>query len=409
MPGSSSRRAAPLTASALVVLGFVQALWPLTMDLYLPSFPQIELHLRTSSDAVSLTLTGAFVGMAIGQLAAGPLSDRIGRMRPLVGVLAVYTLATVACAVAPSIEVLVASRVVQGLGSSAAAVITLAIVRDCAAGPRMVRLLARLQLVNGTFVVVSPALGAILLIAMDWRGLFWLLVAFGAALLITVALTVARHETLPKARRQTFAVRVLAADYRALAKDLGFVTALGANTLLWAGMMGYMASSSFLFQGIFGLDPTVYAVVFGAHGAVMILAAQASAALTDRFGLTRVTMFGTAAAGLSAASLIAAVTAARPNSLAAFLIPLFCFAGSFGVLSPCLQAGALERHGRRAGTAASVLGAASMIAGAVSAPVVASFGVDSTQPVSTFLASTTLAAVAVVVIGAAIRRRVLLR
>ena len=149
------------------------------MDLYLPAFPAIQQELRTTPQFVSLTLTGAFVGMAVGQLTAGPLSDRVGRMRPLVAVLAVYVVATAGCALAPSVDILIACRVVQGVGSAASSVIVLAIVRDCAAGPRMVLLLARLQLVNGTFVVTAPALGAMLLQVMSWRGLFWILVAFG--------------------------------------------------------------------------------------------------------------------------------------------------------------------------------------------------------------------------------------
>ena len=398
MPGN--RPVSGRGAVFFVVLGFIQALWPLTMDLYLPAFPQIASGLATSPHMVSLTLTGAFVGMAIGQLTAGPLSDRVGRMRPLVAVLAVFAAATVVCAAAPSIEVLIAGRVVQGAGASASAVITLAIVRDCAAGVRMVRLLARLQLINGTFVVAAPAMGALLLNVTDWRGLFWILLGFGGALVIAVVAAVAPHEThSPDAGRQA-GVRRLAADYRALLADPGYRVPLLANTLLWAGMMGYMASSSFLFQDVYGLGPGMYAIVFGGHGAVMIVAAQVSARLSQSWGLRRVIALGATGAALSAISLVVAVTVAPDGALAAFLIPLFGFTASFGVLSPCLQASALQHHGDRAGTAASVLGAATMIAGAVSAPFVASFGVATSQPVSWFLGGCALSAALVIVWGA---------
>ena len=389
--------AAP-TAAFFVVLGFVQALWPLTMDLYLPAFPAIEQELRTTPQFVSLTLTGAFVGMAVGQLTAGPLSDRVGRMRPLLAVLAVYAVATVGCALSPSVDILIACRVVQGVGSAASSVIVLAIVRDCAAGPRMVLLLARLQLVNGTFVVTAPALGAMLLQVISWRGLFWILVAFGGALLVTVAATVGRRETLPPERRRPPALQELIGDYRTLFGDREYLVPLAANTLLWAGMMGYMASSSFIFQDVFGLEEGKYAVVFGGHGAVMILAAQLSARLTNRYGLRPVIAFGACGAGISALALIVGVLV-WPDALGAFLVPLFGFTASFGVLSPCLQAGALQHHGGRAGTAVSLLGAATMIAGAVAAPIVASFGVETARPAAFFLAACALGAVAVVVVG----------
>ncbi|MBT2484402.1 MULTISPECIES: multidrug effflux MFS transporter [unclassified Microbacterium] len=390
MPGSE-KVSAP-SALFFIVLGFVQALWPLTMDLYLPAFPAIATSLDATPGLVSFTLTGAFLGMAAGQLTAGPLSDRIGRMRPLVAALGLYVVSSVICAAAPSIEVLIGARVVQGVGASAGAVITLAIVRDCAAGARMVRLLARLQLINGTFVVTSPALGALLLQITDWRGLFWTLVGFGAALGVAIVFTVAPHETHAPESRSSGSIRALTADYRAMVTDASYRFPLAANTLLWAGMMGYMASSSFLFQDVYGLGPTAYALVFGGHGAVMIVGAQVSARLSGRWGLQKVIALGAAGAAGSVVVLVTGVLVAPPGSLAAFVGPLFCFTASFGVLSPCLQASALQNHGARAGTAASVLGSSTMIAGALAAPLVASFGVSTVYPTAVFLAVCALGA-----------------
>lgn len=190
-------------------------------------------------------------------------------------------------------------------------------------------------------------------------------------------------------------MRELLRDYRALFADADYLFPLAANTLLWAGMMGYMASSSFLFQDFFGLDEGIYALVFGGHGAVMIIAAQISARLTNRYGLRPVVALGAFGAGVSALALIVTVTAA-PETLGVFLVPLFGFTASFGVLSPCLQAGALEHHGNRAGAAASLMGAATMVAGAISAPVVAAIGVESPRPAGYFLAVCALGAVAIV-------------
>ncbi|MGA1836058.1 multidrug effflux MFS transporter [Herbiconiux sp. 11R-BC] len=380
--GPSSRPGRPgrLPAAFFVTLGFIQALWPLTMDLYLPSFPQIQAELATSPSLVQFTLTGAFVGMACGQLVAGPLSDRVGRIRPLVVALVVYTVASVACAMAPTVGVLIGSRLVQGVGAAATAVIILAIVRDRAEGPLMVKLLARLQLINGVFVVASPAIGAQLLRLTDWRGLFWLLVVYGIVLLLAAVAVLARHETNPLAVRALRTGARLRDDYLALARDRQYRAAVGAGALQWAAMMSYMASSAFLFQGIFGLDATAYAIVFGGHGALMIAGAQLSARLAGRMNVTAVARGGAVVLFGFAALLLAGQLFAPGLGLLGFVLPLFAFTTTFGVISPTLQSSALAHHGPRAGAAASLVGATNMVAGAVGAPIVGLFGVTSTVP-----------------------------
>ena len=387
-----------------VVLGFVQALWPLSMDLYLPAVPQIQRELAAAPGQVQLTLTGAFAGMALGQLAAGPISDRVGRMVPLMTSLVVYGMATVGCAIAPTVESLVLARVLQGLAASASAVIVLAIVRDSASGARMVRLLARLQLVNGAFVVLAPALGAALLAVVDWRGIFWLLVGYGLVLLVAVAVLVAPRETLPREARSPARLRDLGQDYAALFGDRLFVSAVIANGLLWAGMMGYMASSAFLFQDTYGLSAAWYAAIFGGHGAVMIVAAQVSARVATRYGLPRAIAIGSAGAALSAVALVIAVVAIGAPALLPLLVPLYAFTASFGMLSPALQGIAMRDHGSRAGTAASLLGAATMVAGVIASPLVASFGVESGVPIAATLTVCAVGSFAVVWLGV-LRRR----
>ena len=358
----------------LVALGAIQATWPLTMDLYLPAFPDIRRELATTEGFVQLTLTGAFLGMAVGQLAAGPLSDRIGRMRPLVAVLAIYAVATVACAVAPSIEALIAARVVQGAGAAASSVIVLAIVRDAASGSAMVRLLARLQLVNGFFVVTSPALGALLLGVVDWRGIFVVLVVYALVLLIAAVGVLARRETHPPERRALRAGTRLVDDYRMLVHDRVFVAVVLAGGLQWAAMMAYMASSAFLFQEVYGITPVGYAILFGGHGLLMIVGAQLSARWSPRRGMRRVLRAGSIVLAVTAASIVGIAIVAPDAGLVGFVLPLFVFTTAFGVVSPTIQSTALEAHGLRAGTAGSLLGAANMVFGALSAPLVALIG-----------------------------------
>lgn len=402
-----------LSIAFFLTLGFLQAIWPLTMDLYLPAFPEIERDLRTNPALVQVTLTSAFLGMAVGQLVAGPLSDRVGRLRPLLGALGLYTVVSAACAGAPSIGLLIAFRFAQGIGAAAVAVIVGAIVRDRAEGPRMVALLARLQLVNGLFVVASPAIGAQLLLVTNWRGLFTVLVASGALLLIAsaIALTrglrrsrtvqdepsaVAGPEPAPPVAR-------LADDYRTLLADRRYRAVLVAGALQWSAMMAYMASSAFLFQDLFGLDATQYALLFGGHGALMILGAQLGARLVRRFDVALLARIGGGVLFGAAIVLLAVQLGAPATGLLGFVLPLFVFTTAFGVVSPTLQGLALTPHGDRAGTAASLLGATNMITGAIAAPIVGLFGVTSTVPAAGVMTVVTAAAAVVLVLG--LRRR----
>jgi DHA1 family bicyclomycin/chloramphenicol resistance-like MFS transporter len=399
MPGDRPGPPGRLPAVFFVTLGFIQAIWPLTMDLYLPSFPQIERELAASPSLVQFTLTGAFVGMAAGQIIAGPLSDRVGRMRPLVVALGVYAAASAGCALAPTVEVLVACRLVQGLGGAATAVIILAIVRDRAEGAVMVKLLARLQLINGVFVVASPAIGAQLLRITDWRGLFWLLLAYGCVILVAAVLVLARHETNPPEWRALRTRARLLDDYKALARDRRYRAAIGAGALQWAAMMSYMASSAFLFQGVYGLDPTQYAIVFGGHGALMIAGAQISARLAGRVRVTVLARVGTVALFGFACLLLAGLLVAPGLGLFGFLLPLFAFTTTFGVISPTLQSTALSGHGVRAGAAASLVGATNMVSGAIAAPIVGLFGVTSAVPAAAVMATCAGLSAVVLLVG----------
>ena len=359
----------------IVSLGMLQAIWPLTMDLYLPAFPQLQDELGTSPALVQLTLTGAFVGMALGQLAAGPLSDAVGRTRPLAAALLVYTAASVACALAPSIELLIAGRFAQGLGAAGCAVIGIALVRDTVSGPAMLRFIANLSVISGFFVVLSPALGAQLLGVLDWRGLFWVLVAYGSLLVVLAFTVFLRAETNPPERRALRAGATVRDDYRVLLGSPVFRSLVVGGGLMFAGMMTYMASSAFLFQDVYGLTPTEYAIAFGGHGALMIVGAQVSARLSRRFPPRRIVLIGVTGLVVSAGVLLASVLALPGAGFFGFLVPLLFFTTSFGLVGPALQAFALEPHALRAGTAASMLGASNMVFAAIASPVAGLFGI----------------------------------
>jgi DHA1 family bicyclomycin/chloramphenicol resistance-like MFS transporter len=387
----------------IVALGMLQAIWPLTMDLYLPSFPQLQAELATSPALVQFTLTGAFIGMALGQLFAGPLSDAVGRSRPLAVALVVYTLASVGCALAPSIEWLIAGRFLQGLGAAGCAVIGLALVRDTVSGPAMLRFIANLSVISGFFVVLSPAIGAQLLAVIDWRGLFWVLVGYGVVLVLVAGVILLRSETNPPERRALRGTATVRDDYRSLFGSPQFRWIVVGGGLMFAGMMTYMASSAFLFQDVFGLTPTQYAIAFGGHGALMIVGAQVSARLSRRFSPRRIVVIGMSALLAAVMALLVSVVLVPGAGFVGFIVPLLFFTTSFGLVGPAMQATALEPHALRAGTAASLLGASNMVFAAIASPIAGFFSVGT--PVATVVVMVVLEAAALAAFLQAFRRR----
>jgi DHA1 family bicyclomycin/chloramphenicol resistance-like MFS transporter len=194
-------------------------------------------------------------------------------------------------------------------------------------------------------------------------------------------------------------------DYRALLGDRRYRAAVGAGALQWAAMMSYMASSAFLFQGVFGLDELQYAIVFGGHGALMIAGAQISARLAGRVDITVVARVGAVVLFGTALVLLAGQLWLPGLGLLVFLLPLFAFTTTFGVISPTLQSTALADHGSRAGAAASLIGATNMISGAVASPLVGLFGVATTVPAATVMTIASGASALVLVLGFRTRRR----
>lgn len=380
---TSSQPRIMVLVCALVML---QVVWPLTMDLYLPSFPAIRRDLDSSESGVQLTLTAAFVGMGVGQLASGPVSDAVGRARPLSVMIVVYCVATASCAVSPSTEWLIVSRAFQGMGSAACAVIALAIVRDLYTGKRLSVFLARLSIASGVFVVLSPALGAQLLQVVGWRGLFWVLLGYGVVLLCVAGAILHRNETHTADRRLLRKGVRLRDDYRSLFTDRQFRTLALAGGLLFAAMMSYMAGSAFLLQGVFRLSPTEYALLFGAQGALMVMGAQVGGVIAQRSSPVLVIRIGALALVTAMVILVLSVGLAPELGVWGLTGPIMAFTTSFGLVSPAIQATALEHHGLRAGTAASLLGAANMTGSALIAPVSGAFGLSSAMPTAVVMA-----------------------
>lgn len=379
----------------IVILGSLIALGPLTIDMYLPALPTITTELMTTSSVVQLTLTGTLLGLAIGQLVIGPLSDRFGRKRPLLAGTALHVVASLLCAVAPNIAVLGALRVLQGVGAAAGAVIALAIVRDLYSGRSAATLLSRLILVMGAAPVIAPTLGGELLRFTSWRGVFVALAAFGLVLL-PVAL-VGLRETLPPSRRRTAGITGTLRDYGALFHDRTFVGLVVVAGLAMSALLGYVSGSSFVLQGQFGLDQQQFGLVFGSGAIFLILATQLNPVFLRWFEPRQI--------------LLAAVSAGAFFGLLLVLIATTGFAGIVGVVGgmwlvlfctglalPNAPAVALSRHGETAGTAAALLGAVQFGIGAVISPVVGLLGNDAVAMASVVAGGLVLALVVLVTV-----------
>jgi MFS transporter, DHA1 family, multidrug resistance protein len=375
----------------LLILGGTTAVGPLSIDAYLPGFPQIADQLDASESAVQLTLASFLVTMAIGQLVLGPLSDGWGRRRPVLVGMSAYVLASLACAAAPSVEVLVVLRGVQGLAGAAGVVIARAVVRDLFTGSDLTRFFARLTLVFGLGPIVAPTLGSLLLGVTGWRGIFLLLAGLGV--LAVAAIAAWLPETLPPERRRSVRLPPMARAMGGLLRDRRFVGYSLALALGFGGMFAYIGSSSFVLQEVFGVPALLYGVLFGANALGFVLVGQLSAYLAGRVPERRTLTAGLGIGALAGVALIAAALAGV-GGLVAVAGPLFIFVASLGLVMPNATALALGAHPEAAGTGSALLGFLQAPVAVVTAPLVGLGPENSAIPMAAAVAVLAAAALA---------------
>lgn len=350
----------------IVLLGALTALGPFTIDLYLPAFPVLERDFDTTAAAIQLTLTGTMIGFALGQLVVGPLSDKVGRRAPLIAVTALHVLASVGAAFAPDLLLLSAARVLMGVGAAAGGVVAMAIVRDLFGGRRLVVMLSRLALVSGVAPVIAPLIGSWLLTLMPWRGIFGVLAVYGVVMLVSTIFFI--PETLPVARRQDRGGATVLQRYRSVFSDRVFIGVLIIGGMTFSGLFSYLSASPFLFQQTHGLDAQQYGLLFAVNSLGVVAGVQVAARLAARFGPQWVMAYSTGVLLIAGIAII--VTDQLGLGLWGTVIPLFVFMTACGFTFPNVQVLALDRHGKAAGTAASVIGATNFgVAGLIS-PVV---------------------------------------
>jgi MFS transporter, DHA1 family, multidrug resistance protein len=355
----------------IVVLGALVALGPLTIDMYLPALPKIADDLSVSSSVAQLTLTGTLAGLALGQLIVGPLSDSLGRRRPLMAGIVLHMLASVLCLFAPNIVVLGVARALQGMGAAAAMVVAIAVVGDLFAESVAATVLSRLMLVLGVAPVVAPSLGAAVLLAASWHWVFAVLVVLAGGLLLVAAL--ALPETLPASHRRPLKVRSIAATYVEVLRDVRFDILVLVGALGMSGLFAYIAGASFVLQGHYGLDQQAFALVFGAGAVALIGATQFNVVLLRRFGPQTIALWALVAASLGGVVFVG-LSFAHIGGLAGFVLPVWAILAAMGLVIPNAPAVALARHPDAAGTAAALLGAAQFGLGAAVAPLVGVLG-----------------------------------
>ena len=383
----------------VLVLGALTALGPFTVDMYLPAFPLIEADLAVSTAAVQLTLTATMLGFAVGQLFMGPWSDRVGRRLPLILATSVHVLASLGVFLSPSIEWLFAFRVLQGAGAAAGGVVAMAVVRDLFGGLPLVRMLSRVALVSGLAPILAPVVGSQLLLVLPWRGMFAVLALYG--LVVVVASAVFIVETLPPARRVDLGHSTTRERYRALFTDRIFLGVAIIAAMTFSGIFAYLSSSSFLFQGVYGLGAQEYGLLFAINSVGVFAGVQTSSFLARYVGPQWILAGALTLLALMAGTIV--LVDRLGGGLPGIVVPLWLFIFACGLTFPCTQVLALAQHGSEAGTAASLLGALNFgLAGLIS-PIVGLFGIDNAVPMGTLMAASAL--VSIVVLWVVVRPR----
>ncbi len=375
----------------VLCLGAITALGPLSIDMYLPAFPHVAADFAASASLVQASLSACILGLALGQLLWGPVSDAVGRRPPLFVGLAAYAVMSVWCALAPSAETLVAARLAQGMAGSAALVIAMAVARDLYHGAAAARFFSTLMLVMGLAPILAPVLGAQVLRVVSWHGIFVVLsVASIALLMVSAALL---PETLSPERRHPGGWRSALGAFSHVLSDRHFLANAAIAGLAFASMFAYIAGSPFVLQKIYGLSAQDFAIVFGANAFGLIGLSQVNGRLVHRTGPRRLMGIGLMSLGAGAAFLAGAVV--LDLGLYPVLAGLFVVVASQGFIAPNSSALALLNHGRSAGSASALLGALRFVVGAAAAPLVGLMGERTALPMAAVIVLCALGALAV--------------
>lgn len=382
MPAAAPTPGANQVRLGWAVLGtvtLVSAIAPLATDMYVPAFPQVGSDLAASATQVQLTLTTFFVGMALGQLTGGPVSDARGRRIPLLTALIVLVVASFVCAVSPSLPVLAGARFVQGLAGGVAMVIARAVVIDLCRGAGLVRNLNLVAGVTGIAPIVGPLLGAVIVQFSHWRMSFWVVAGLAAAMIVAVAGGI--PETLPRTQRHGGGLRQLRRAAFEVVSTRAFVGYQTVMALSMGVTFAYVATSAFVLQGINGLSPLAYSVDFAANAVGLAIATLVAARLAGRVGTRSVVLAGLVATGLAGVLLLVAALC-WGTTLWAMLLGFFVLMSAQGFVGPNAGALASAEVPDHPGTGSALLGFTQWVAAGLIAPVAGLGGAGTAVPMA---------------------------
>ena len=342
----------PSSISLILLTGGLMAFGPLSTDMYIPSLPSLTEALGTTVSLVTLTLSVYLAGYAVGQLTYGPISDRYGRRPALLGGLVLFVVASAACVLAPNIESLIVARFFQAFGACSGQVVGRAVIRDLHTSEAVTRMLAYTMVIMGLTSTVSPSIGAFLSVWIGWQAIFALLTLFG--IVMTVVVWRNLDESLAKPDPNATRAGAMLRNFARLLRTRAFAGYALSLCLIFAVLFTFLAGSSFVFIGVFGLSQQQFGLVFVAIGGTSVIGSVLTGRLAHRVAIPR--MFGFASAGTAAAGIVLVLVALNGGGFVAHLVPLCAVTLGLGILIPAGFAGALAPHPEIAGTASSLIG-----------------------------------------------------
>ena len=345
----------------VLLLGVLSAFGPFVVDLYLPSLPQLASFFETSASMTQLTLTTAMIGLAVGQLLLGPLSDKFGRKIPLIISLVIYIISTILIVYAPNIESMIVLRVIQGLSSAGSVVISRAVATDLYRGREMTRFFGLLMTINGIAPIISPILGSLLLEYISWKGVFVFLALIGVVVLF---FCFRLKESLSVENRLQGSIFSTFSTFGVIIKNRLFMSYVGIESFLLGAMFAYIAASPFILQSFYGLSAFIFSLCFGANGAALVIGSNVGGKMSNGKAL---------AIGVLGFVVVALYTIAvliiQPYWL--FVeIGFFAMLLLMGITFPAISTLAMESERQYAGSASALLGFAPFFLGGVVSPLV---------------------------------------
>lgn len=345
----------------LLVLGFLSAIGPLSVDMYLPGFPAIAADLKTDISHVALSLTSFFIGIAIGQIAYGPVMDRYGRKKPLIFGLLVYIAAALGCALASSIHSLIALRLLLALGGCVGMAGSRVVVRDLFSGSEIARALSMLMLVFGVAPIIAPTIGGLVVAALGWRFIFLILAAIATLVLIAVS------RFLPESRGADTSISLhpkhAVLEYFKVFRDRTFLTPALASAATTAGFLAYISGSPFVYMKLLGFTETQFGWIYGANALGLIAASQINRMWLRSRSSTEVLYMATAAQFCVVTVLLTGILIGFNGKMATLGL-ILCYLFCLGFVSPNAMALALQPFTRNVGSASALIGSLQMVAGA---------------------------------------------